>query len=65
MSENLHPFALNIATENSLRFHKVDLALTLFKALKERNLPVRQHYFWPLLTAKGKERDVEGEKHTQ
>lgn len=60
MKDNLNPQALNIAMEKSLRFKKENLALELFKAAKQRGLPIRSHYFWPLLVARGKANDTNG-----
>jgi len=42
-------FALNSAAEFSLRKKRFELALTLFRFMKEQGLPIRPHYFWPLL----------------
>lgn len=37
------------------------LAKTLMKALQEEGFPIRTHYFWPLLAAHQKEKNVPGE----
>lgn len=36
------------------------MSLELMKTVKEQNLPVRPHYFWPLLTQPLKENNVAG-----
>lgn len=38
-----------------------ELAKTLMKALQEEGFPIRTHYFWPLLVAHQKEKNVPGE----
>ncbi|XP_006839529.1 PREDICTED: leucine-rich PPR motif-containing protein, mitochondrial [Chrysochloris asiatica] len=40
--------------------NKTDLAEALMKALKEEGLPVRTHYFWPLIVGHQKEKNVQG-----
>ncbi|CAF4835023.1 unnamed protein product [Pieris macdunnoughi] len=58
--EALVPKALLIATEVSLQQGKTELAYKLFNELKMDGFEIRQHYYWPLLTQKGKEGDEEG-----
>lgn len=60
MKENLNPFALNVALENSLRFQKENIALFLLKNAKESGMILRPHFFWPLLTLHGKKKDRAG-----
>ncbi|KAM5165247.1 leucine-rich PPR motif-containing protein, mitochondrial [Mantella aurantiaca] len=50
------PFVLRCALRNG----KKDMALELLRTLKEKNLPVRPHYIWPLLTSYYHENHVEG-----
>ncbi|KAJ9586127.1 hypothetical protein L9F63_020226, partial [Diploptera punctata] len=52
--EDLNPRALLVATECSLQCGKSELAYQLFRIMQERNLPIRQHYFWPLLARHSK-----------
>lgn len=58
--EGLVPNAFFIATEGALQHGQAELAQKLFKELKKGGLEIRQHYYWPLLVAKGKENDEEG-----
>lgn len=46
--------------ENSLRFDKESLALTLFKFAQENDIQIRQHFFWPLLLSNGKKQNING-----
>ncbi|KAJ8730618.1 hypothetical protein PYW08_002031 [Mythimna loreyi] len=59
-NEGLVPNAFFIATEGALQHGQAELAQKLFKELKKEGLEIRQHYYWPLLVAKGKENDEEG-----
>lgn len=46
---------------NSLPFWDfLDLAIELMKIMKEEGLPVRAHYFWPLLVMHQKNKNVPG-----
>ncbi|XP_071537596.1 leucine-rich PPR motif-containing protein, mitochondrial-like isoform X2 [Panulirus ornatus] len=47
--QEINLFSLQVALECSLREKKEILAWTLLKAIKEDEIPLRQHYFWPLL----------------
>lgn len=58
--ENLYPLALNVAMENSLKYGREKLALELFKVAKVNNVPVKYHYFWPLLVKHRKQNDIAG-----
>lgn len=60
VEENLNLQSLSIAMENSLRFKKESLALELFRGAKERSIPLRPHFFWPLIVARGKQNDLNG-----
>nr|CAD7395757.1 unnamed protein product [Timema poppensis] len=55
-----NPLALSLAVESCLKSGNVELAFPLLSAMKERGHPIRQHYFWPLLVARGKAGDVDG-----
>ncbi|XP_070852405.1 leucine-rich PPR motif-containing protein, mitochondrial [Drosophila suzukii] len=48
-SEGLNPKALTIATEAGLTNGVVNNALPLLQEMKNAGLPIRQHYFWPLI----------------
>ncbi|CAH2267569.1 jg11858 [Pararge aegeria aegeria] len=58
--ENLIPSALYIATEAALNQGSIELSQKLFKELQKDGMEIRQHYYWPLLVQKGKEKDEEG-----
>ncbi|KAG6445714.1 leucine-rich PPR motif-containing protein, mitochondrial [Manduca sexta] len=60
MSENLVPNALYIATECALQQGNIELAEKLFDELHQNGVEIRQHYYWPLLAHRGKEKDEEG-----
>lgn len=59
-NEELIPNALYIATEAALNQGHSELAQKLFKEIQKDGMEIRQHYYWPLLVQKGKERDEEG-----
>jgi len=44
----------------ALKNGSVDIALGMFRYLKEHDQPIRQHYFWPLFVAKNKQNDLQG-----
>ncbi|XP_023722989.1 leucine-rich PPR motif-containing protein, mitochondrial isoform X2 [Cryptotermes secundus] len=56
--ENLNPRAIFIAAESSLQSGNIDQACALLHVMKEKNLPLRQHYFWPLLASHRNDRDI-------
>ncbi|XP_045536900.1 leucine-rich PPR motif-containing protein, mitochondrial [Papilio machaon] len=49
MSSGRNPIALQNACEAALQLGKVPLALDLFTRMKQMGMPVRPHYFWPIL----------------
>ncbi|XP_024152765.1 leucine-rich PPR motif-containing protein, mitochondrial [Oryzias melastigma] len=57
---NLHSAPLTFVLSCSLEAKKIGTSLELMRLLKEQNLPIRPHYFWPLLTQPVKENDVAG-----
>lgn len=59
-NEGLIPSAIYIATEAALTQGRSELAQKLFNELKKDGMEIRQHFYWPLLVQKGKERDEEG-----
>ncbi|XP_013886428.1 leucine-rich PPR motif-containing protein, mitochondrial [Austrofundulus limnaeus] len=56
----LHSAPLTFALLCALEANKTAMALELMEKLKERNFPIRLHYFWPLLTQQLKENNVAG-----
>ncbi|EDV30832.1 uncharacterized protein Dana_GF14846 [Drosophila ananassae] len=48
-AEGLNPKALTIATEAGLTNGAINNALPLLQEMKSAGLPIRQHYFWPLI----------------
>uniref|UniRef100_A0A1A7XIN2 Leucine-rich PPR-motif containing n=1 Tax=Iconisemion striatum TaxID=60296 RepID=A0A1A7XIN2_9TELE len=57
---NLHSAPLTFTLSCALEAKKIGVALELMKLMKEQNLPVRSHFFWPLLTQPLKENNVAG-----
>lgn len=51
--EGLNSRALLIATEAGLKSGNTNHALTLLKEMKKSGLPIRQHYFWPIICSVG------------
>ncbi|KAL4716909.1 hypothetical protein ACJJTC_012720 [Scirpophaga incertulas] len=54
MSSGRNPIALNNAAEAALQLGKVPLALDIFTRMKQQNMPIRPHYFWPILMLSSK-----------
>ena len=50
--EGINQYALQVALEYALRDQWEELAWVLLKAMKEAGVPLREHYFWPLLHLK-------------
>ncbi|KAI4463370.1 hypothetical protein MML48_4g00006397 [Holotrichia oblita] len=50
--DELYDRGLLFATEICLELGKEQLAYDLLDTLKSKGLPIRQHYFWPLIIAK-------------
>ncbi|XP_014609746.1 PREDICTED: leucine-rich PPR motif-containing protein, mitochondrial-like [Polistes canadensis] len=46
---NSSPYIINEATKITLYNGRKLLALTLFEDMKKYNIPIRSHYYWPLL----------------
>ncbi|MEQ2260925.1 hypothetical protein XENORESO_003349, partial [Xenotaenia resolanae] len=57
---NLHTAPLTFTLSCALEARKLGTSLELMKLLKEQNLPVRPHYFWPVLTQPLKENNIAG-----
>ncbi|XP_035519728.1 leucine-rich PPR motif-containing protein, mitochondrial [Morone saxatilis] len=47
---NMHDTPLNFALSCVLENKKTGMAIELMKIMKKQDLPIRPHYFWPLLT---------------
>ncbi|XP_075902405.1 leucine-rich PPR motif-containing protein, mitochondrial [Nelusetta ayraudi] len=57
---NLHTAPLSFALSCALEAKKTAMSFQLMKEFKEQNLPVRPHYFWPLLTQHLKDKNTAG-----
>ncbi|XP_054885864.1 leucine-rich PPR motif-containing protein, mitochondrial [Poeciliopsis prolifica] len=57
---NLHTSPFTFTLSCALEAKKLGMSLELMKMAKEQNLPVRPHYFWPLLTQPLKEKNAAG-----
>ncbi|KAM6915877.1 LOW QUALITY PROTEIN: leucine-rich PPR motif-containing protein, mitochondrial [Xenentodon cancila] len=55
---NLHNAPLSFSLYCALGAKRIDTSFTLMKLLKEQNLPIRPHYFWPLLTQPLKDKNT-------
>lgn len=58
--DQLYERGLLFATEFCLESGNENLAYALLDKLREKNLPIRQHYFWPLIIAKSSDPSGEG-----
>ncbi|KAM8860091.1 leucine-rich PPR motif-containing protein, mitochondrial isoform 2-T2 [Spinachia spinachia] len=57
---NLHTSTLTFTLSCALEASKTALSLKLMKLMKEQDLPVRPHYFWPLFTQHAKDGSTAG-----
>ncbi|XP_015233698.1 PREDICTED: leucine-rich PPR motif-containing protein, mitochondrial [Cyprinodon variegatus] len=57
---HLHSAPITFTLSCALEAKKLGTSMELMKLLKEQNLPVRPHYFWPLLTQPLKENNTAG-----
>uniref|UniRef100_A0A8C3GC14 Leucine rich pentatricopeptide repeat containing n=2 Tax=Cyclopterus lumpus TaxID=8103 RepID=A0A8C3GC14_CYCLU len=57
---NLHTTALSFTLSCALEAKKTGMSLELMKMMKERDFPIRPHYFWPLLTRHMKDSNTTG-----
>uniref|UniRef100_A0AAR2KEX8 PROP1-like PPR domain-containing protein n=1 Tax=Pygocentrus nattereri TaxID=42514 RepID=A0AAR2KEX8_PYGNA len=57
---NLHSAPLQFTLYCALDSKKTAMAVGLMKTMKEEGLPIRPHYFWPLLTQHQKDRNAPG-----
>uniref|UniRef100_A0A3Q3MX86 Leucine rich pentatricopeptide repeat containing n=1 Tax=Mastacembelus armatus TaxID=205130 RepID=A0A3Q3MX86_9TELE len=55
---NLHTAPLSFTLSCALGANKTAMSLELMKIMKEQDLPIRPHYFWPLLTQHVKENNT-------
>ncbi|XP_077193639.1 leucine-rich PPR motif-containing protein, mitochondrial [Paroedura picta] len=58
--DNLHGTPLQFTLHSALELKKEALAIDLMKIMKKEGLPIRPHYFWPLLTKHKKTKNVQG-----
>ncbi|KAF7662444.1 hypothetical protein LDENG_00234780, partial [Lucifuga dentata] len=56
----LHTSPLQFTLSCALEAKKTGLSFELMKILKEQDLPIRPHYFWPLLTQHVKDSNTDG-----
>ncbi|KAJ8418453.1 hypothetical protein AAFF_G00141620 [Aldrovandia affinis] len=57
---SLHSSALQFTLQCALEARKTGMSLQLMKVMKEEGLPLRPHYFWPLLNQHLKDKDTKG-----
>ncbi|XP_062852053.1 leucine-rich PPR motif-containing protein, mitochondrial [Trichomycterus rosablanca] len=59
-NSNLHSAPLQFTLYCALESKNTALAVEVMKKMKEEGLPVRSHYFWPLLTKHQKDKNTPG-----
>ncbi|XP_041866197.1 leucine-rich PPR motif-containing protein, mitochondrial [Melanotaenia boesemani] len=57
---NLHTTPFTFTLSCALEAKKIGTSLELMKLIKEQDLPIRPHYFWPLLTQSVKDNNPAG-----
>ncbi|XP_051868901.1 leucine-rich PPR motif-containing protein, mitochondrial [Pristis pectinata] len=57
---NLHSAPFQFALYCALDAKKAGMSVELMKIMQEEGLPVRPHYFWPLLAQHQKEKNIQG-----
>ncbi|XP_019371902.1 PREDICTED: leucine-rich PPR motif-containing protein, mitochondrial isoform X2 [Gavialis gangeticus] len=57
---NIHSMPFEFTLWCALKKNKAGMATDLMKIMKEYGLPIRCHYFWPLLVRYQQEKNVEG-----
>ncbi|MFT7805987.1 leucine-rich PPR motif-containing protein, mitochondrial isoform X3 [Arapaima gigas] len=57
---NRHTAPLQFVLQCALAAAKTDMAVQLMKVMKEKGLPVREHFFWPLLIPLKQEKNTQG-----
>ncbi|XP_075060245.1 leucine-rich PPR motif-containing protein, mitochondrial [Mixophyes fleayi] len=60
VASDLHNNPLLYILQCALKDCKTDLAIELMKIMKNEHLPLRTHYFWPLLAHFRNENDIQG-----
>lgn len=58
--KHLNDYALSKLTESALQMEKLEHAKMFLWEMKNQGLPIRTHYFWPLLVSYGKQADKAG-----
>ncbi|NXO51538.1 LPPRC protein, partial [Aramus guarauna] len=58
--EKMHSAPLQFILRCALETNKSALAIEVMKMMKEEGLPLRPHYFWPLLVGFQKEKNLKG-----
>ncbi|XP_053615995.1 leucine-rich PPR motif-containing protein, mitochondrial-like [Plodia interpunctella] len=64
MASGRNPIAIQNASEAALQQGKVPLALDMFVRMKQMGLPLRPHYFWPILLHNSKSYGEKGIMNT-
>ncbi|XP_060804000.1 leucine-rich PPR motif-containing protein, mitochondrial [Amyelois transitella] len=64
MASGRNPIAIQNASEAALQQGKVPLALDMFMRMKQLGLPLRPHYFWPVLLQNSKSYGEKGIMNT-
>ncbi|KAI5645009.1 leucine-rich PPR motif-containing protein, mitochondrial [Phthorimaea operculella] len=54
MASGRNPIALQNAAEAALQTGKAPLAVDMFRRMKQVGMPIRSHYFWPILLQSAK-----------
>ncbi|XP_006022907.2 leucine-rich PPR motif-containing protein, mitochondrial [Alligator sinensis] len=57
---NMHSLPFECTLKSALKNKKAGMAIDLMKIMKEYGLPLRCHYFWPLLVMYQEKKDVKG-----
>ncbi|KAG7334238.1 hypothetical protein KOW79_002645 [Hemibagrus wyckioides] len=57
---NLHSSPLQFTLYCALESKNLAMAVEIMKKMKEKGLPIRPHYFWPLLTKHQKDKNAAG-----
>ena len=63
LKEDINRFALQVALEHALKERWEELAWVLLQAMREAGLPLREHYFWPILHHKAIAQEPAGRCH--
>ncbi|KAI8483976.1 hypothetical protein Bbelb_382390, partial [Branchiostoma belcheri] len=60
LEQGIHTVPLQFALKCALEDNNAEYAYSIVKVLKEKDLPVRAHFFWPLLATCHLDSDIEG-----